>query len=656
MSRVQCLAAVLALTFACTAGAKEALDEVRDEFRSAYDFALQGSPAGATDSERLRAYPLYSYLQAARIEQQFEQPSAVPPEADAQTATFLAQFSDEPVARRLRRTWLTSLADRQRWADFLTEYRTEAANATLRCQFLAAHIALDRTADLAPQIVERWLTPQQLPTACEPVFQWAREHQVVTADLVEERARLVLNEANVRFARMLAAQLPAPRAEPLQLWADLLEKPRASIDRLLAQPQQPVEMKALRAGWTRLARTDVDGAAARYDSLVTSRKLDTEAASQFALPVAMGLAWNRRPEALDYFARVQPADLDDYALEWYARAALWNEDWMRVRQAISAMSPAQRAQPAWQYWTARAAEQSGDRELANSLYESVLTADNFYSAMAAARLDRKIVPHQQALTRDKAEVERIEREPPFARARELKFHGLNAEAQEEWQYGYRALSAESRRQAIHVAARWQWFDQAIATASDNKVFYDYELLYPLPYDDEVKAAAKVSSIDPDIVYSVLRQESLYRTDAVSSVGARGLLQLMPGTARIAAKKWKQRTPSERDLFVPAVNVRLGALHLRDLLDRFDSQLAVALAGYNAGPNAVARWLPATPIDADRWIENIPFNETRGYVRRILWHSLVFGWLRKQKPQDASQWLAQIADPAVRGRVAEGEGE
>ncbi|MET0984579.1 MAG: transglycosylase SLT domain-containing protein, partial [Steroidobacteraceae bacterium] len=593
---------------------------------------------------------------AARIAQQLDPPDTVSPEADAQAATFLAQTSDEPVARRLRRAWLTSLADRQRWADFITEYRAEAANSTLRCQFLAAHIALDRTADLAPQIVERWLTPQQLPTACEPVFQWGREHQVITADLVEERARLVLNEGNLRFARILAAQLPAPRAEPLQLWADLLEKPRASIDRLLAQPQLPVEMKALRAGWTRLARTDVDGAVARYDLMVTARQLDATAASQLALSVATALAWNRRPEALDFFARVQPADLDDASLEWYARAALWNDDWMRVRQAISAMSPAQREQAGWQYWTARAAEQSGDRELAASLYESVLTADNFYSAMAAARLERKITPHQQTLALDKAEVERIEQQPPFARARELKVHGLNAEAQEEWQYGYRALSPESRRQAIHVAARWEWFDQAIATASDNKVFYDYELLYPLPYNDEVKAAAKVSSLDPDIVYSVLRQESLYRADAVSSVGARGLLQLMPGTARIAAKKWKLRTPTERDLFFPATNVRLGALHLRDLLDRFDSQLAVALAGYNAGPNAAARWLPSTPIDADRWIENIPFNETRGYVRRILWHSVVFGWLRKQKPQDASHWLAQIADPAVRSRVAEGEGE
>jgi soluble lytic murein transglycosylase len=625
---------------------------VREEFRAAYGAALQSTPApSAADSAALRAYVLYPYVQAARIEQQLNA-TAVSPDVDLQAAGFLAEHDNEPIAVRLRRAWLTSLAKRERWFDFIANYDASTATSTLRCQYLTAHIATDQTDTLAPQIVERWLTPQQLPEACEPVFRWARERQIVTADLIEQRVRRVLEEGNFQFARLLIAQLPASRAAPLRHWADLLDQPRAAIDRLIAQPQTPVEPQALRAGWTRLARTNVDAAVERYERLIVARKLDATAASQLALPVALSLAWNRRSEALDYFERVQPAHLDDYALEWYARAALWNDDWPRVRQAIAAMSPGQREQAAWQYWLGRAAEQLGERELATTYYEAVIPTDNFYAAMAAARLGRKITPHQESLPLDKDEVARIESLPAFLRARELKLLGLDSEARAEWRYGYHTLTPASKRQAIHVAARWGWFDQAIATASDNEVFFDYELLYPLPYDDEVKAAAKLAGVDADIVYSVLRQESLYRADAVSGAGARGLLQLMPSTARQAAKKWNLRTPSERDLFVPAVNVRLGAVHLRDLLDRFDDQLAVALAGYNAGPNAAARWLPAKPIDADRWIENIPYNETRAYVRRVLWHSIVFGWLRKQRPQDASDWLVQVSAVGAKTRVAE----
>lgn len=648
------LVAVVTVTQSLAALAAVSPDEVRKEFRAAYDGALQSTPpADVADSEALRGYVLYPYVEAVRIEQQLEiGGQVVAPEIDARAAAFLARFGEEPVARRLRRSWLESLADRSRWNELIAEYRPQVATATLHCQYLAGQIALSRTATVPEQIVERWLTSQQLPGACEPVFQWARDRQIITAELIERRARLVLEEGNFRFARLLAAQLPAVRAEPLRQWADLLEQPRNVIDRLIAQPATPIELKALRAGWLRLARQDVDAAVARYDALVKARKLDAAAASQFAIAPALVLSWNRRPEALDFFAKVQPADFDDASLEWYARAALWNEDWPRVRQAVAAMSAAQRQSPAWQYWLARAAEQLGDRELAASLYESVLTADNFYAAMAAARLDRKISPHPQSLPLDEATVERLDALPAFARSRELKVLGLHAEALEEWQYGYRTLSATAKLQAIHLAARWQWFDQAIATATDNKVFTDYELLYPLPYDSEVKAAAKLADLAPEIVYSVLRQESLYRADAVSGVGARGLLQLMPSTARLTAKKWTLQRPSDRDLFTPAVNVRLGAAHLRDLLLRFDGQMPVALAGYNAGPEAAQRWLPATPIDVDRWVENIPFNETRGYVRRVLWHSIVFAWRREQRAQDVSQWLAQVVEGGAPGRVAE----
>jgi soluble lytic murein transglycosylase len=140
----------------------------------------------------------------------------------------------------------------------------------------------------------------------------------------------------------------------------------------------------------------------------------------------------------------------------------------------------------------------------------------------------------------------------------------------------------------------------------------------------------------------MRQESLYRRDAVSSAGARGLLQMLPETARRTASKWQRPRPSVDDLFNPVINVQLGAANLRSLVDRFGGQTLVALAGYNAGPNAAARWLPTESIDPDIWVENIPYNETRTYVQRILWHKVVFSWLESGKPQHVDAWLARIA--------------
>jgi soluble lytic murein transglycosylase len=214
-------------------------------------------------------------------------------------------------------------------------------------------------------------------------------------------------------------------------------------------------------------------------------------------------------------------------------------------------------------------------------------------------------------------------------------------ARAEWSYGHEMLPPPARPQTIHLALRWSWYPQAVAVATGEKVFNDYALLYPRPYDTEVAAAARVSGLWPALIYGVVRQESLYQSDAVSSADARGLMQLTRDTARRTARQWNRPAPTDASLFDPATNVMLGAAHLKDLLDQFDNQLPMALAGYNAGPGAVRRWRPPANMDPDIWIENIPYNETRAYVQRILWHTVVFNWLQNRQPQDTQGWLGAV---------------
>jgi soluble lytic murein transglycosylase len=306
------------------------------------------------------------------------------------------------------------------------------------------------------------------------------------------------------------------------------------------------------------------------------------------------------------------------------------------------MSDTNRQTARWRYWAARAAEQNQELTLARQLYNSVLIDDNYYAAMAAARLDVTVHPHPEKLVRDQTLLTEIQQLPALVRARELLLCNLRPQADIEWQYGFSTLSEEARNQAIHLASAWGWHDQAVATASQRRVFNDYHLLYPRPYDKEVSAGAKLAKLQPELIYGVLRQESLYRANAISSAGARGLLQLLPETARRTAQSLGRPKPSVDDLYVPSINVQLGAAQLRRLIDRFGGQTAVALAGYNAGPNAARRWLPSQSIDPDIWVENIPYNETRGYVQRVLWHSVVFAWLRSGEPQRTESWLARIA--------------
>ncbi len=639
------------------AGSAAAYASARKAFQQAYAQAASAPPdAAARDSETLKSYPLYPYLQAARIEQALLGRADALAPVDRRAADFLAAHAGMPVARDLREAWLESLAQRSQWSVFLQAYRPAEATDAARCESLTARMALGKTDGLAREVEAQWLAPRSLQE-CAPAFDWLRRNGALTPALIEERARLALESSapDPDFARQIIEELPSDRAAPLLEWVSLLEHPQRGIDTLIASPGWPVEPEALLAGWTRLARQDPAAAEERFARLLAARHLGRAAASPYALALALALAWDREPSALEYFRRVAPADLDDAALQWRARAALWSRDWRLVSASIAAMAPETRATPRWRYWAARTARALRHPQRARQIYESLLASDDYYSALASARLKRPVAPHPQALPVDPVVLAALEGLPALVRARELFLCGMQPQAAAEWRSAYDSLSAGERLQAIHLAQSWAWYEQAVETAADQHVFNDYALLYPRPYDAAVSTAAHLAQLAPDLLYGMIRQESLYRVDAVSPAGAVGLMQLMPETARRTARYWKLANPAPGDLLDPAVNVSLGAARLRMLLDRFDGQIPVALAGYNAGLTAVTHWLPPKPIDADVWIENIPYNETREYVERILWHSLLYTWLRSPgEAQRADAWLSEVrplASPEEADRVA-----
>jgi soluble lytic murein transglycosylase len=640
LQRLLICALIIAPIGASTAAsdAENVFRRERAEFIRAYQQIESGADTPADDSEALRSYPLFPYLQAARLRRAVID-APLTDAADERIEAFLAANGTEAVTRELRHAWLTSLALRNQWSRFLAQYIDRSADDALRCQSFNGRIELGRTEGLVADIAQQWLTPKSLQP-CDRAFDWLRSQNALTAALIEQRARLALDKGTIAFARQIIAMLPTERRAPLTDWANLIEKPR-SIDRYIASPRKSIDPEVLLTGWKKLARNDRDGAMARFESLIQARKLGPRESSRFALALALPLSWDRRPEALRYFALVDAADMDDVAHEWHTRAALWAKKWSLVTRTIAAMPDEQRNLARWRYWSARAAEVERNPEVARQLYRSLSTDDNYYSAMAAARLGQEVVPTLHKLPRDQTQLREIEQLPGLVRARELYWSGLRPEAMIEWIRGYDSLSEPARAQAIHLAANWGWHEQAVATATQQRVFNDYVLLYPQPFDREVHGAARMTSLPPDLIYGVLRQESLYRADAVSSAGARGLLQLLPETARRTARIWKQPRPSVDDLLDPQINVPLGAGQLRILMDRFGGQIPVALAGYNAGPNAAARWLPTSSIDSDIWIENIPYNETRAYVQRILWHTVVFAWLRSGEAQRTDAWVTRI---------------
>ena len=622
----------------------------RREFMQAYaainptgTAATNITSSSADDSAALQAYMLYPYLQAARLQRALVQVGRDVAAVDQSIKAFLAKQNGSLAGRELRRGWLLDLAARQLWPELLANLPANGIDAELRCLAMTAQLSVSPPVSPdAAALRGLWLSTERLPTACNAPFEAARSAGIISSDLIEQRARLVLKAGNTALARELAEMLPASRAAPLKQWASLIEKPAPAIDALVAHPTMSIEADALQDGWTRLARKDQDAAIKRLPGLMRARHLTDGTASPFVLNLALALSWSRRDEALSYFDRVKAADFSDQTHEWRTRAALWAGKWTQVQQYILAMPEALRGQARWRYWLARADEQLNDPKAARAIYEALVAGDdNYYAAMAAAKVSVAYTPHQQPMAVDDNLTQALLKLAGMQRAHELLAVQLRNEATAEWNQVFVTLQPGEHLAAAQLAHDWAWYDQAVATTAKLGLFNDYEFLYPRPYDPEVNAAATLSGLSTDLIYGVMRQETLFRADAQSSANARGLLQLVPETARLTARKFKLPVPSPDDLFNPVVNVPLGALNLSTLIDDFDGQLVLALAAYNAGPVAARRWLPSQAMAADIWVENIPYNETRNYVQKVLWHSLVFRWLRDGKPVATQAWQVKV---------------
>jgi soluble lytic murein transglycosylase len=614
---------------------------------------LAGSTGEASDA--LRGYMLYPYLEAQRLRMPMRYGLA--PD-DTAIAALLGRDGDAPWTRDLRRDWLLDLARRQRWPDFIKHYANNRADARLKCERLRALTATPPAepaalAQLQDTLLGVWMTGSQLPDACVAPFEWARGQGWLTPERNERRARLALEAGNADLALFLLKSLPPEAAPPLRGWARLLGNPDREIDALIAggpaliNQQEPA---AIAAAVIKISRRDPLAAAPRVNALIAACGSPCPLASpatpgELRREVALGHAWSRLPGSVTAFQQVDLAALDERAHEWRVRAALWIGQWSLAASWIDQMPATLAAQPRWRYWKARARAAKGDAEgakVAKDLYEGLLAENGYYPLLAAGRLGRGFTPTQISAPQDPALQRQLVQQPGVQRARELWLAGRSEWSSLEWGETLASLTPAQAMQAARLPGTWNAWVQTVTAASKAQVFDDFELLYPRPFESEVQAAAKLSGVPSQWIFAVMRQESLYDPRARSRADALGLLQMLVSTARETARRQGQPAPDASALLDPAVNTRLGALHLKELLDRYEQEFMLVLGAYNAGPRPVQRWRPPTEsLDADVWIENVPYNETRSYIQRVTWHSAVFGWRATGQPQSADKLLKPI---------------
>ena len=539
---------------------------------------------------------------------------------DARIAAYLARYPGSRLAETLRADWLKSLGAREAWPRYLVEYPSLAKpDPAHQCYAYRAEWAQGNRSHQR-EAIALWFTGRDMPSACTPLFTTLIEAKLIGQEDVWRRVRLALDADNPNVARVVANSLPD---QPLD--GVLLE--RASRD----------PARLLNAGNLDLnTRGNIEIALYALDQLAKRNSSEAELALRKRLPelgpVEASAAWARlatraarrhESAALSWFQLAGIVTVSDFQREWWVRTALRAGDWSTVLRVIDSMSEPSRALPVWRYWRARAIQAGGQRLVANAIFLALSRELHYYGQLA----QEEVGPVMQApainIKMGGDDVAAISRNPGIARALALQEMGLRNDAGQEWTWSIREFADGQLLAAAELARRMEWYDRAISTAERTRDLHDFELRFVAPYRELAQQAARENGIDEAWVFGLMRQESRFINFARSSVGASGLMQIMPATARWIAQRLGIRRFDPGEMQEPARNIQFGAYYLKYVQTTLDGSPVLATAAYNAGPSRAQRWRDSRPMEAAIYIESIPFAETRDYVKKVMSNAMYY---------------------------------
>lgn len=572
---------------------------------------------------------------------------ATPQEVQDTLTRYAGSYQED----RLRNDWLLLLGSRRDWTNFAAEhpkYRM-GDDREVRCYALAIDLIKAgpaAPAALAEEARRLWYAQRDADDGCTLAADRLFDAKKLSALDIWRKARLAA-EANRPRALRDAVQIASPESGAL-------------VGELLANPAKFLASKVFAASRTRkelvvlalirMAASDVDSAAAQLEQKWAVMLTPEERHWTWAV-MGKQAALRLSPSAAEYFAKVEKdSDLNDDLLTWKTRTALRQGDWRGVLASIHAMGPETQQDPTWVYWKARArqalAKTEAERAEAQRLFEGIASVRGFYEQLALDALGQRVSPPPRPQPPSPEEKEAALRNPSLARALAAIQLGLRSEGVREWNYATNlhtpgGMSDRELLAAAQLACDRAVWDRCINTSERTRGFMDFEQRFPTPFREAVVKRSKEIALDPAYVYGLIRQESRFIVDVRSGVGASGLMQVMPATARWTAKKLGLAGFTPEQITDRDTNITIGTGYLKLILDDFAGSLPLAAAAYNAGPNRPRAWRNGPVLDAAIWAESVPFHETRDYVKKVLANTTSYAALLTGQPQSLRSRLGLV---------------
>ncbi|KUJ73102.1 lytic transglycosylase [Thiomicrospira sp. WB1] len=597
------------------------LTEEQRSFLEAYEaIKANDRPLIARYKQTLKDYSLYPYL----VYLDYKHHLSVTP--DRLVAYFLERYSpDSPLPRRLKDRWLRKLGKQQKWDTFLTHYRPGEYRAKdLSCYYYRARLDVStQDSALNEDMLAFWQTNLTLPRQCNPVTAHLKKHNLITGARVWQKVIRAMHKGHTRTAKRLARDLSATDQKQLRFWIKVYRHPER-IEQALPGFVTPVIRKEIfKQALQRLSYQDPENALSELAKRREQYGLNQKEHDALHTRLSLRLAYRHHPKAKDFLKQVDVENKDVDAMHWEMRSTIREGDWEHYLSLYERLPQTEQQDERWQYWLARALDELNKDPAAVRIWQSLAKTRSYYGFLSADRLN---LPYRfnPATTNPTPLPELKQKYPQINILEELKAIGWRYSFKREWYHLLDRLDEADFEGVAQLMSNWNQHALAIQTVSRVKKWDDLSLRFPTPYKEPVLQAADDNQIDPAWVYGVIRRESAFSADISSPAGAIGLMQLLPRTARYIGRQNGFKKRDYTRLTRPESNIALGSAYLRYLIDKYQGNRVMATAAYNAGPKRVDAWRPERrALPADRWVETIPFNETRKYVKAVLEYTTIF---------------------------------
>ena len=586
----------------------------RKQFKSLYSLLKANKSA---DISALKNYSLYPYLEYQQIANNLSSTSTQSIE------TFILNNADSPLSIKLRDSLMERYNKEGQWGQTFTLFQGENTSIKARCLHTQARIELGDTKSALVDGKKLWLSGRDRPKQCDGLFRLLAGNQQLSRDDYWERITLAMDRGATSLSKSLSKKLGKRDRALVNVWVQARSNPERALRKAILGDDTAHSRDVIAYAIKRIARRNTTKAKKQFQSALKNYNFDIPQQAEINRYIAVRDALDHESHSLITLSSIPEKYRDVEANEWLARIALRDGDWKTVLDAVTAMPADKQEDSNWKYWRARALEATKKPQEAMPLYQSLSKNASFYGFLAADHLGQPYTILEQRSPELDHLIPGLLKEPAIQRALELFELGMKKEARAEWFF---ALEKRNKLQVLAAAKLAQQRNHhftAILTISRTKDWNQIELRFPMAYEGLIREEAKVQNVHPALIYGVARRESAFDPNIVSSAKAQGLMQLIPSTAKQVSRSLGIKKLSRSATFDPETNIRLGAKYLKSLLEKFDGNYALATASYNAGPHRMPRWAPDYPLEAARWVESIPYKETRNYVQAVMAYMTIY---------------------------------